>query len=626
MTLLLGLVCIVFSSLYLYNQSSLNKALTTYCLSSLLGEPARTGSARGLASKDSHRYLNSCMNLMRQIHSASDKNSIIDRLVKLHKKHTHADEETSQRWRLKLIKDYERFTLLAPVQDYTGYMSYRAGSWNVLRMLSATTIHVDSTHWFMNLFFFLLFASIVELILGRISLLVSYLLFALGSHSVFSVYYAASPGVVYTMGLSGVVMGLMMLSLVLASSIQLTRMSWRYILVILLFLVLFVLADYFQSFYFPSEQPINYVAHASGAFLGLVIGFYYYLRYYSAKPVNVLVLTSNQWDLLNTEPKYQSTQPALNRVLRKAKRWKDQVQHLEKAVRHEFQLYNKANNRHKKIPEDTTPYGAIIQYGNSDFRDASFVLIANPVYMESGIDQLHVLPQDTLSITDGEAQQLIAELNTHFAEDGVEFIYETPYQWLIKVLPSSRLGRDIAICPIHEIEDQLIDSSYITGSDKTAWHNFINELQMLLHQSSVNQARADQGQAAINSVWFWGMGGLPKAIRSGWKQVYADDVLSRGLARLSQAKVSDTQHFARDLSQGKCEGQVLIVISHETLRKHGVALHGDQQGAQTFLEELVMRPLLEAINHKQITFCRLNMNQGFSLNFDKRILNSFWCC
>jgi hypothetical protein len=89
-------------------------------------------------------------------------------------------------------------------------------------------------------------------------------------------------------------------------------------------------------------------------------------------------------------------------------------------------------------------------------------------------------------------------------------------------------------------------------------------MQMLLHASPVNTRRTEQGLLTVNSLWFWGGGGLPVAAsESGWDRVVADDPLARGLARLhgveAEAAASTTLAFVAE------ENRVLWQVTVESL-------------------------------------------------------------
>ncbi len=87
---------------------------------------------------------------------------------------------------------------------------------------------------------------------------------------------------------------------------------------------------------------------------------------------------------------------------------------------------------------------------------------------------------------------------------------------------------------------------YLSQSRRNlAWYKLLNEMQMFMHQHSVNQARMRRGLAAVNSLWLWGAGALPGSFerRLDW---YGDDrLLSRfanslGLAVATIEEIADS--------------------------------------------------------------------------------------
>ena len=62
------------------------------------------------------------------------------------------------------------------------------------------------------------------------------------------------------------------------------------------------------------------------------------------------------------------------------------------------------------------------------------------------------------------------------------------------------------------------------------WKRLLTDIQVELHQSEVNASRRERGRAEVNSVWFWGGGGLPGTIDSRYETVYSNDPVSGGLA------------------------------------------------------------------------------------------------
>src|SRR5690606_25085448 len=76
------------------------------------------------------------------------------------------------------------------------------------------------------------------------------------------------------------------------------------------------------------------------------------------------------------------------------------------------------------------------------------------------------------------------------------------------------------------------------GESAQRWHAILNEAQMLMHGSPVNQVREQAGKPEINSVWFWGGGIVPAEASAPCEQIWSDHPLAIGLARLAAVPVS----------------------------------------------------------------------------------------
>ena len=157
---------------------------------------------------------------------------------------------------------------------------------------------------------------------------------------------------------------------------------------------------------------------------------------------------------------------------------------------------------------------------------AGFCLRADPVYLEAGIRELVLQPNDDLDITQAEAEALIALLNGHFAEDGLRFEMGAPDRWYLLVDSTEQL----ATWPLSAALGRDVNPLLPSGTRTAFWHSRLNELQMLLHQAPVNEKRQARGARPINSVWLWGAGPTPGRLRGDWSHVWSDSFLVRGLA------------------------------------------------------------------------------------------------
>jgi hypothetical protein len=105
-----------------------------------------------------------------------------------------------------------------------------------------------------------------------------------------------------------------------------------------------------------------------------------------------------------------------------------------------------------------------------------------------------------LEITTGETEALLADLNRHFAAEGLHFEAPAPQEWLVQSTQPIALetswpplwcaGRDA----LHWLP---------TGPDQSRWRGYFNEIQMLFFEHPVNQQRMAQGLPTLDALWFW---------------------------------------------------------------------------------------------------------------------------
>ena len=136
-------------------------------------------------------------------------------------------------------------------------------------------------------------------------------------------------------------------------------------------------------------------------------------------------------------------------------------------------------------------------------------------------------------VADADAAAIIADLNRHFANDGLAFVVPRPDRWLVHAgeLPP------LDAAPLERARGQNLREALPRGPGGERWLKWLNEVQMLLHEHPVNRAREAQGLPPVNGIWFSGTGRLSAASRPAIARVTAtpgrDGDVARGLARLA---------------------------------------------------------------------------------------------
>lgn len=177
---------------------------------------------------------------------------------------------------------------------------------------------------------------------------------------------------------------------------------------------------------------------------------------------------------------------------------------------------------------------------------------ADPVHLAVEGDSLRLRDASSLGIALDEARLLAASLQSHFADDGLEFSAEAPARWHVK-LPGGEAPATTAL------DDALGRNVFGLLPQEGKWRSAMTEAQMILNGHEVNARREAEGKPAINSVWFWGAGALPTAIARPYAAVHAKDALARGLAKHSGAALLDLPDSISGIDLAR-EGDAVLAV------------------------------------------------------------------
>lgn len=183
---------------------------------------------------------------------------------------------------------------------------------------------------------------------------------------------------------------------------------------------------------------------------------------------------------------------------------------------------------------ESEAYAAISWLGEGNDPEGYCWMYADPVHFTLQRDYFSLAYPAPLLLPRDESADLLADINRHFGEDGLVFCIGASGRWYLRTEHAPQMsttlleraaGRDV-----REFQSQ--------GPDAANWKRILNELQMLLHQHPVNEAREARGELVVNSLWLSGQGRLPERSNPGpYACVYARQPIARGLGYLSGAQV-----------------------------------------------------------------------------------------
>jgi membrane associated rhomboid family serine protease len=159
---------------------------------------------------------------------------------------------------------------------------YYPDSWNPVMMLVSSVSHAGWGHIIGNLIFFLAFSPAAEVIVGSVKKYIAILIAIAFIDSItysLTSLFEAEP--VPTLGLSGVVMGVIGLSAYLMPKARIKVFVWFLVFIRTVYIPAWILAAWFIGWdtwdllHYGNSNGINLVSHVSGGIAGYLIGFFW---------------------------------------------------------------------------------------------------------------------------------------------------------------------------------------------------------------------------------------------------------------------------------------------------------------------------------------------------------------
>jgi membrane associated rhomboid family serine protease len=219
-----------------------------------------------------------CVDFIMGMHTAEDQNAFISEALTKSRTLAGFNRADSKRYLTKVLRDnYTEFEAVAP--KYLAHeLSYQPESWNPVNMLTAAFAHGSWDHVIGNLIFLFAFAATVEAILGYLYFPISIIAIAVLSHVFYSISMLGVADPPATIGISGVVSGVMAMFVFFLPHAKIRCFFWFFVFIrrfsisAWLFVAFFVGWDIFYLFTDDGASNINFAAHVGGAIAGYLLG------------------------------------------------------------------------------------------------------------------------------------------------------------------------------------------------------------------------------------------------------------------------------------------------------------------------------------------------------------------
>ncbi len=253
--------------------------------------------------------------------------------------------------------------------------------------------------------------------------------------------------------------------------------------------------------------------------------------------------------------------------------------------------------RHFRIEPATWPVAALTRQLDAGDAAGATWLRADPAYVVPDMHGARMMAHgESLGLEAADAAALLPDLRPLFADAGFVLDAPDPSRWYLRLSPQAELP-DFA-----EPDDALGDDLFAhlpQGEGARRWRALLTESQVLLHQHAWNRQRIARGKPAINSLWFWGGGRLPDAVRSPYGQVRSRESLLRALAKAAGVAVD-------------ADGEVDALVDLRHLRS-----------LQQFTDDVV-QPLLQAMQRGELDHLTLDFQDGTALTLAPSQRWRFW--
>jgi len=272
---------------------------------------------------------------------------------------------------------------------------------------------------------------------------------------------------------------------------------------------------------------------------------------------------------------------------------------------------------------------------SESFLEGKWVMRVDPGIMTPDRDQLLLSDISNNRLSRSESQQLVAEINQFYENVAAESF------WTLYAVSAEHwyLVSDQAIkidtFPPENILGQSVKNYLLTGQDRQHWLRLFNEFQMILHRSPVNQNRVQNGERAVNCVWFWGNSQhlkpfLKKIIKPRSQiSVFSNHDFSMGLVNLLNQtiiKLPDKflppcAHSGDCSSGGQNNGLYVFEQFIKPLENNDLL---QWLSVLKSFELNYLQPVVKSISQGKISQLELVSPQGKRLLVNKKLLSRWW--
>ncbi len=276
MTVLVCAVCFGVFAKQQSDWSEFENSIGRYCD----GERSRIDKMV-LARVDALKKASMCGEVMYFIDNSDAPEEEIEQIVASLKPLSGLNAEDSREYIRGILNEELRLYQRYVPADPDSKCAYNTSAWNPLKMITASFAHGDWAHIVFNLVFFFAFATSVEMIIGALGFSIFIIVSSLIIGYTDSIVSTLIDDHHWSLGLSGVVMGMMGLFAYLLPRGKIRCYYWFVVIFGSIAVPGWILAawyiggDIYQLFTRNEYGGVNVLAHVTGGIAGYLYGFFF---------------------------------------------------------------------------------------------------------------------------------------------------------------------------------------------------------------------------------------------------------------------------------------------------------------------------------------------------------------
>lgn len=294
-------------------------------------------------------------------------------------------------------------------------------------------------------------------------------------------------------------------------------------------------------------------------------------------------------DLLNDDKtnhlRNSSSIPALKKILTRGNKKKLNYPNTESLL---FGLFDLTNE---------LPVAAMTALAANFSIKNNYWLRADPVELRAGLSGIFLIGNSHLALQKKEIQLLREQLNQLLQEYNIHL--HTPWEqaWLLELVKQPQINT----VDLNSIIGKEISHYLPGGEEQKKWRCLLTEIQMLLHQSPINQTRENNNKPLVNSLWFWGEGNLPAPKTNHYSHVISNNPIVIGLAKWSGTNYSSlVDNWKKVPAINSSNAYDILVVGDHLMYEKEKKIAIDNQDYLIQLEKNWFFPLLTALKKRQL--------------------------